>query len=74
MKRTTLFAVCLYLSAALATAQGNERDFVKGADVGFLTGQERQGQKFYDVKGNERECLELAGRATRTNCWQWRSG
>ena len=41
-------------------AQGNGGDdFVKGADVGFLTGQERRGQKFHDVKGNERECLEL---------------
>lgn len=34
-------------------------DFVKGADVGFLAGQERRGQKFYDVADNERECLEL---------------
>ncbi|MBR1668209.1 MAG: glycosyl hydrolase 53 family protein [Bacteroidaceae bacterium] len=39
-----------------AAAQG---DFVKGADVGMLAGQERKGQKFYDVKGNERECLDL---------------
>ena len=33
--------------------------FVKGADVGFLAGQERQGQKFYNRNGEERECLEL---------------
>ena len=40
-------------------AQTTIRDFVKGADVGFLSGQERQGQKFYDRNGNERDCLEL---------------
>ena len=34
-------------------------DFVKGADVGFLSGQERQGVKFHDRNGQERECLEL---------------
>ena len=39
-----------------ATAQA---DFVKGADVGFLQGQERRGVKFHDRNGKERECLEL---------------
>lgn len=39
-----------------ATAQA---DFVKGADVGFLQGQERRGVKFHDRNGHERECLEL---------------
>ena len=39
--------------------KGLQSDFVKGADVGFLAGQERNGQKFYDTKGNERECLDL---------------
>ena len=34
-------------------------DFVKGADVGFLTGQERHGVEFHDRNGRERECLEL---------------
>ena len=34
-------------------------DFVKGADVGFLMGQERRGVKFHDRNGKERECLEL---------------
>ncbi len=34
-------------------------DFVKGADVGFLLGQERRGVTFHDRNGNERECLEL---------------
>lgn len=53
----TLIAAWLLTCALTATAQ--TKDFVKGADVGFLTGQERHGQKFHDVKGNERECLEL---------------
>ena len=39
--------------------KGLQSDFVKGADVGFLAGQERNGQKFYDTKENERECLDL---------------
>lgn len=34
-------------------------DFVKGADVSWLTGQEARGQKFYDTMGNERECMDL---------------
>lgn len=34
-------------------------DFVKGADMGFLPMQERFGQKFYDAKGNEKDCLDL---------------
>ena len=33
--------------------------FVKGADVGFLAGQERRGVVFHDRSGRERECLEL---------------
>ncbi|MBQ7156578.1 MAG: glycosyl hydrolase 53 family protein [Bacteroidaceae bacterium] len=57
MKKTLLLA-CLFAAITTTWAQSS-KDFVKGADVGFLTGQERQGQKFYDVKGNERECLEL---------------
>lgn len=36
-----------------------QNDFVKGADVGFLTGQEKHGVKFHDRDGKERECLEL---------------
>ena len=34
-------------------------NFVKGADVGFLQGQERRGVVFHDRNGRERECLEL---------------
>ena len=52
--------VLLTIAVLTTTAQNAERkDFVKGADVGFLPLQERQGQRFHDVKGNERECLEL---------------
>ena len=60
MKRV-IFTLLWLLSMTAATGQTfpKQVDFVKGADVGFLQGQERQGQKFYDVKGNERECLEL---------------
>ena len=55
MKRLFLFAWCL-LTTGMLLAQG---DFVKGADVGFLQGQERRGVKFHDRNGQERECLEL---------------
>ena len=43
----------------MAVAQNVQEDFVKGADVGFLLGQERRGVKFHDRNGQERECLEL---------------
>lgn len=32
-----------------------QNDFVKGADVGFLTGQEKHGVKFHDRDGKERD-------------------
>ena len=59
MKKRVIFIAVLALLAIVSNAQVSNHDFVKGADVGFLTGQERQGQKFYDVRGTERECLEL---------------
>jgi|GEM_PF-2760888 len=40
-------------------AQTTDKDFVKGADVGFLAGQERQGVVFHDRNGRQRECLEM---------------
>ena len=58
MKRLSFFAWCL-LTAGMALAQTPTTDFVKGADVGFLQGQERQGVVFHDRNGQERECLEL---------------
>ena len=54
MKKSVIFIAVSFLLAIVSNAQVNDLDFVKGADVGFLTGQERQGQKFYDLKGNER--------------------
>jgi len=43
-------------------AQTTDKDFVKGADVGFLAGQERQGVVFHDRNGRQRECLEMRGK------------
>ena len=54
-----IIAACLFGQAMLMGAQVTHKDFVKGADVGFLTEQEARGQKFYDIKGDERDCLEL---------------
>ena len=60
MKKMFLPLLLLLLTMSCATqTETIKDDFVKGADVGFLTGQEARGQKFYDTKGNERECLEL---------------
>ena len=58
MKKTWISLLLLVLPL-LADAQSATKDFVKGADVGFLTGQERRGVKFHDRNGQERECLEL---------------
>ena len=52
-------AITLLLLAVSSVCAAQQKDFVKGADVGFLTGQERQGVKFHDRQGQERECLEL---------------
>lgn len=35
------------------------RDFVKGADVGSLSQQERKGIVFHDHQGRERDCLDM---------------
>lgn len=57
-------AQCLIDDVSLVTSTVvpntfSNSDFVKGADISMLTSQERRGQKFYDVNGNERECLDL---------------
>ena len=60
MKRNLVIVwVLMALTACPAVGQTTGTDFVKGADVGFLTGQERHGTKFHDRFGKERECLEL---------------
>jgi arabinogalactan endo-1,4-beta-galactosidase len=33
--------------------------FAKGADVSWLTQMEKEGKKFYDASGNEKECMTL---------------
>ena len=84
--RTKLIILALMMVPMLATAQIKEKDFVKGADVGFLTNQERQGVVFHDRQGRERECLELLNeeaikptgltglpRPTRSLVSSWRS-
>ena len=58
MNKLRLIIVAVMLPL-LAFAQTGKKDFVKGADVGFLTGQERHGVQFHDRHGAVRECLEL---------------
>ena len=57
MKRKLLLIVLIAWAAMSVYAK--EANFVKGADVGFLIGQERRGVAFHDRNGRERECLEL---------------
>ncbi|MBP5611563.1 MAG: glycosyl hydrolase 53 family protein, partial [Bacteroidales bacterium] len=57
MKQLFLSMVCL-MACVMLQAQ-DKKDFVKGADVGFLQGQEQRGVVFHDRNGKERECLEL---------------
>ena len=58
MKKIVL-ALLMLASTVAISSQETQKDFVKGADVGFLAGQERRGVRFHDREGHERECLEL---------------
>ena len=59
MKKIISLFILLALSVIPLAAQPKDTDFVKGADVGFLTGQERRGVVFHDCGWRERDCLEL---------------
>ena len=60
IKKIMIAALLLLCSLSMmAQVESDRKDFVKGADVGFLAGQERRGVKFHDKNGNERECMEL---------------
>ena len=60
MKKILMSALLLFCSLSMtAQVENGKKDFVKGADVGFLAGQERRGVKFHDKNGKERVCLEL---------------
>ena len=59
MKKIISLFLLLALSVIPLAAQPKDTDFVKGADVGFLTGQERRGVVFHDCGWRERDCLEL---------------
>ena len=49
----------LMMLAPMTSDAQTVNDFVTGADVGFLTAQERHGVVFHDREGRERDCLEL---------------
>ena len=60
MKTLVSIIISLMMPMMLSAQEDvNNQDFVKGADVGFLTGQENKGVKFHDREGRERDCLEL---------------
>ena len=58
MMKTFFTLLLLFIGHSFA-GHAQETNFVKGADVGFLQGQERRGVVFHDRNGRERECLEL---------------
>jgi arabinogalactan endo-1,4-beta-galactosidase len=55
-KSFTLLSVLL-LSLCFST--GSPAQFVKGADVGWLSQMEATGYKFYDSAGTEKNCLQI---------------
>lgn len=59
IKQLIFCALAVISSTVWAQTPKTDTSFVKGADVGFLLGQERSGVKFHDRSGRERECLEL---------------
>ena len=59
IKQLIFCALAVVSSTVWAQTPTLDTSFVKGADVGFLLGQERRGVKFHDRNGRERECLEM---------------
>ena len=59
MKKILFTLLLLLIGRSFPGGLAAQNNFVKGADVGFLTGQERRGVVFHDRNGRERECLEL---------------
>jgi arabinogalactan endo-1,4-beta-galactosidase len=57
----TIFFIAV-LSACIATtlsAQNQNKDFVKGADISWLPQMEATGYKFYNDKGVEQDCFRI---------------
>jgi arabinogalactan endo-1,4-beta-galactosidase len=50
----TLLLALILLKPGIGTAQ-----FVKGADIGWLSQMEATGYKFYDSTGTQKECLQI---------------
>jgi len=72
MKRAKLLSCILFamfmlecakshVSADATTTGGNASNsaFAKGADIGWLSQMEAQGEKFYDANGNQMDCIAL---------------
>lgn len=54
-----LFLLLLFLSCSESKLSNTETEFVKGADIGWLSQMEATGYKFYDTDGTEKNCLQL---------------
>ena len=56
MKRTTNSLLLLFL---LILQLKSHAQFVRGADIGWLSQMEATGYKFYDSTGTQRDCLQI---------------
>lgn len=81
MKRKLLFPIILLSACVSCTAKPDPtpepepvvNSIAKGADIGWVTEMESKGYKFYNAKGQERECTalmkELGCNAIRHRVW-----
>lgn len=56
---TLCFSTCILMSCSSNKATIEEDIFYKGADISWVTEMESKGHKFYNAKGEERECTAL---------------
>ncbi|MBO5000775.1 MAG: glycosyl hydrolase 53 family protein, partial [Bacteroidaceae bacterium] len=56
---TLCFSTCILMSCSSNKATTEEDIFYKGADISWVTEMESKGHKFYNAKGEERECTAL---------------
>ena len=56
---TLCVGTCLWMSCSSTKQTSEEEVFYKGADISWVTEMESKGHKFYNAKGEERECTAL---------------
>src|SRR3954467_15463340 len=56
---SVVIIVVLSAFTSMLSAQGQNNDFVKGADISWLPQMEATGYKFYNDKGVEQDCFQI---------------